>query len=147
MKRGRKLGTVDTKPRKQRVDRRTNLLKQNQEVQRVKISTGNHLNRIIEALEKLGALERELAQKTRRGITREQQSAYNLRINALDRAMNGRFRLLNKTLPDLKALSFDDGDGKSPVADAFKTFAEAVAGSHVRDATGHTYEGELADPD
>lgn len=96
----------------------------NQQLLREKIAAGNHHHHILKTIDELGKLDAEV--KKIKCMDRADQAKYMTRLAFLKTKLDAQFKLLNKYLPDLRAIEFREGEEGNPFATAAKAWAEAL---------------------
>ena len=96
----------------------------NQQALREKIASGNHHAHILKSIEELGKTYDEIAKI--KIMDKGQQAKYMTQLAFLKTKMDGQFKLLNKYLPDVRAIEFQEGESGNPFTTAAKAWAEAL---------------------
>jgi len=95
----------------------------NQQLLREKMAAGGHLSRLGVLSRRLGTISGKVAK--RRFMNQDERGAVALEVSVLNAEANLHLKQINKYLPDLRASETND-EGDNPLADAIKSWAEAL---------------------
>ena len=97
----------------------------NQSALRERLVSNGHLGRAVRILDLMADLAEEM--RTRETpLIQGEQARYMIRQTALSRELDGHLRLINKFLPDLRALAIQDTTDGNPFDQAARLWAAAL---------------------
>lgn len=96
----------------------------NQKALREKLGAANHIGKIGLCLKRLEAMSEYTAK--RRVLDRGEQAKLITETGILKTRLDSHFRLLNKYLPDLRSIDFQNEDGNNPLEAAMIAWSRAL---------------------
>ena len=96
----------------------------NQKSLRNKLAAAGHVGQIGVCLKRLQTISTEVARK--KYLEREEQAKYIVETGVLKTRLEAHFKILNKFLPDLRSVDFQNEEGGNPLEAAISAWSEAL---------------------
>lgn len=96
----------------------------NQQALREKIANSKVITKIFKLIQREEVIRKNLAK--RKFLTPGEQAKHVQELNVIKSQKDSLFKLLNKFLPDLRSINFEDADGNNPLAVVLTAWSEAL---------------------